>query len=106
MDNLSEIFIVHPRKRVERTPLYDWAGRPMPKYLDEVYKSYSVEKARAYRYWKQLSRELHGERFCITSHNYNFFTISFDFLNPETGEMMRAIATGRSSHAYYIDPSL
>lgn len=25
--------------------------------LDEVYKSYSVEKARAYRYWKQLSRE-------------------------------------------------
>lgn len=106
MADLDEIFTVHPRNRVCRTPLYDWAGRTMPRCLDEVYGSYSIAKAKAYRYWKQLSQELHGERFCITSHNSNFFSISFDFPNPETGEMMRAIATGRSAHAYYIDPSL
>lgn len=103
MANLNDIFVVHPRKRVGRTPLYDWAGRPMPKTLDEVYGSYSANKARAYRYWKQLSEDLQGERFCITSHTSQFFTISFDFPNPETGEMMRGIATGRSAHAYYID---
>lgn len=102
MVDLNEYFAVHPRKRICRTPLYDWAGRTMPRCLDEVYGSYSTAKAKAYRYWKQLSRE----RFCITAHNTNFFTISFDFPNPETGEMMRAIATGRSAHAYYIDFSL
>ena len=63
MGDLNEIFIVHPRKRVCRTPLYDYAGRSMPHCLDEVYGSYSINKAKAYRYWKQLSQELHGERF-------------------------------------------
>lgn len=106
MVDYRKLFIVHPRKRVGRTPLYDWAGRPMPHCLDEVYGSYSIHKAKAYRYWKHISRELHGERFCITAHTCNFFSISFDFPNPETGEMMRAIATGRSAHVYYIDPSL
>ena len=97
---------VHPRKRVERTPLYDWAGRPMPKTLDEVYGRYSSKKAYAYRFWRGVCEKLHGERFCITSHTCNFFSISFDFPHPDTGEMMRAIATGRSSHCYYINPEL
>lgn len=33
MANLNEWFTVHSRKRVDRTPLTDWAGRPMPKTL-------------------------------------------------------------------------
>ena len=47
MANLNEWFTVHPRKRVERTPLTDWAGRPMPKTLSDVYGSYSSKKAAA-----------------------------------------------------------
>ena len=106
MANLNDVFTIHPRKRVARTPLYDWAGKPMPISLGEVYQSYSDAKYRAWSWWYNYCRELHGDHFCITSHNCNFFTISFDFPNPETGEMMRAIATGRSAHAYYIDPAL
>nr|DAL84363.1 MAG TPA: hypothetical protein [Caudoviricetes sp.] len=44
MTNLNDCFTVHPRKRVARTPLYDWAGRPMPTELGDVYGSYSHKK--------------------------------------------------------------
>lgn len=47
MVKLNEWFTVHPRKRVGRTPLTDWAGRPMPNTLDDVYGSYSSKKAEA-----------------------------------------------------------
>lgn len=106
MPTIDSVFTIHPRKRVACTPLYDWAGRPLPISLGEVYKSYSDAKYRAWSWWYNYCKELHGVHFRITSHNSNFFTISFDFPNPETGEMMRGIATGMSAHAYYIDPAL
>ena len=97
---------VHPRKRMGRTPLVDYAGRPMPTTLDEVYGHYSTAKGRAYTYCKELCRRLDGERFCITGHNCMTFTVSFDFPNPYTGVMMRAIITRSYNHAYFIDPEL
>ena len=48
MAKLNEWFTVHPRKRVGRTPLTDYAGSPMPKTLDDVYGSYSSKKPAAY----------------------------------------------------------
>lgn len=106
MANLNEWFTVHPRKRVGRTPLTDWAGRPMPKTLNDVYGSYSSKKAEAYKYCRMLCNKFNGERFCIASHNDNVFTVDFDFQHPETGEMMRAHITPSYNHAYYIDSEL
>ena len=62
MANLNEWFTVHPRKRVDRTPLTDWAGRPMPKTLSDVYGSYSSKKAAAYEYCRMLCDKFNGER--------------------------------------------
>ena len=106
MANLNDCFTVHPRKRVARTPLYNRAGRPMPTKLGDVYGSYSHKKAAAYEYCRWLCRKFNGERFCITSHNTNIFTVDFDFPHPETGEMMHAHITPTYNHAYYIDPAL
>lgn len=103
MANLNEWFIVHPRKRVDRTPLTDWAGCPMPKTLSDVYGSYSSKKEAAYEYCRMLCDKFNGERFCIASHNSNIFTVDFDFPHPETGEMMHAHITPSCNHAYYID---
>lgn len=77
MANLNDVFTVHPRKRVARTPIYDRAGRPMPTKLSDVYGSYSDAKYRRWCWWYNYCKELHGERFCITSHNCSLFTISF-----------------------------
>lgn len=62
MANLNEWFTVHPRKRVGRTPLTDWAGRSMPKTLSDVYGSYSSKKAAAYEYCRMLCDKFNGER--------------------------------------------
>lgn len=45
MPAIDSVFTIHPRKRVARTPLYDWAGLPMPKTLHDVYGSYSSKKS-------------------------------------------------------------
>lgn len=103
MANLNKWFTVHSRKRVGRTPLTDWAGRPMPKTLSDVYGTYSSKKAEAYEHCRMLRDKFNGERFCIASHNGYVFTVDFDFPHPETGEMMRAHITPSCNHAYYIE---
>lgn len=69
MANLNEWFTVHPRKCVDRTPLTDWAGRPMPKTLSDVYGSYSSKKAAAYEYCRMLCDKFNGERFRKYAHD-------------------------------------
>ena len=103
MLDLVRDFEVHPRKRVSATPTHDWAGRPMPKTLGEVYGRYSDAKAYAYNYCRDLCRKYNGERFCITSANTFTFVVSFDFPHPETGEYMRAIITRKHNSAYYVE---
>ena len=67
MAKLNEWFTVHPRKRVGRTLLTDWAGRPMPKTLSDVYGSYSSRKATAYEYCRMLCDKLMASGFYHTS---------------------------------------
>lgn len=102
MLNLNSDFNVHPRKRISPTPTRDWAGRTMPRTLDEVYGRYSDAKRHAYDYCINLMRRYNGHNFAITSHNTFMFVVSFDFPNPETGEAMRAIITRDHNDAYFI----
>lgn len=99
---LTNDFKLHPRKRVNATPKTDWAGRPMPKKLSECYGSYSNDKQRAYNYCVDLCKKYDGFNFCITGYNTFTFTVSFDFMHPETGEYMRAIITRDYNNAYYV----
>lgn len=99
---LTNDFTVHPRKRVSATPITDWAGRPMPKTLDDCYGRYSYAKRRAYNYCVELCKKYDGFNLCITSYNTFCFTVSFDFIHPDTGEYMRAIITRAHNNAYYV----
>ena len=55
--------------------------------LEDVYKSYSVHKSRAWRYCEQLCMEYGGLDLKIVSHNCMMFTAGFIFPHPDTGEL-------------------
>ena len=96
-------FKFHPRKRVSALPNVDWSGRPFPTELDEVYGSFSDEKARAMRACKSACKDLQGRKFRITSHNTFGFCVAFEFANPETGELMVATMTRCNWDCYLVD---
>lgn len=93
---------VHPVKTVKATPTVDCAGRPMPTELDQCYGRYSTAKAAALEHCKSLCRDLNGRNLCIMSHNCMAFTVSFDYPDPETGELYRCIVTKDNTDAYRI----
>lgn len=102
INELNKYFRVHPRKRVSETPKHDAFGRELPQSIFEVYKKPSFAKQRAaFNCWA-LCERMGGFNFRIISHTCQFFTVSFDFPNPETGELMRAIMTGRNNDAYFV----
>lgn len=102
INELNEYFHVHPRKRVSETPTHDAFGRELPQSIFEVYKNPSLAKQRAaFNCWA-LCERMGGFNFRIISHTCQFFTVSFDFPNPVTGEHMRAIMTGRNNDAYFV----
>lgn len=70
--------------------------------LSDVYDRCSDEKRKAYEYCRKLYFETNGEGFAITSHNCQFFTCMWDFVNPDNGRPMRAHITPTYSHAYYL----
>lgn len=96
MLNLKHDFTVHPDMAA---PFVSAIGHT----LDDVYGSYSVAKAQAYRDCKELCEKYDGYGFCITSANTFMFTVSFDFINPDDNRPMRAIITRTYNHAYYLD---
>ena len=61
--------------------------------LEDVYNSYSVFKARAYQYCKELMWDLQGWGLKILSANSQAFTVGFEFVDPETSELMFAYIT-------------
>ena len=51
---------------------------------------------------RHLKNEFDGFDGGITSHNTFGFVYMFDFVNPDTGELMRAHITPYHNHAYYL----
>lgn len=102
IEEMNKYFRIHPRKRVSATPKLDSFGRELPQSIFEAYKKPSYAKQSAAFNCRVLCERMGGFNFRITSHTCQFFTVSFDFPNPETGEHMRAIMTGRNSDAYYV----
>ena len=54
--------------------------------LDDVYKSHSSAKARAWRYCLNLCEEKHGRGLKVISHNVDIFTAGFVFTDPIDGD--------------------
>lgn len=96
MLNVKHDFTVHPKATAP-------CVRAIGHTLDDVYGRYSIEKARAYTYCKELCYRYDGYNFCITPANTFAFTVSFDFINPDDNRPMRAIITRNYNHAYYLD---
>lgn len=61
--------------------------------LEDVYKTYSVFKARAWKYCIDLMSDLNGWCPKVLSANSQAFTVGFEFSDPETGEAMFAYIT-------------
>ena len=95
MLNINDDFTIHPRAKA---PAMRLAGYT----LDDVYERPSVHKRLAFDYCKRLCERYGGWDFRISSHNTMTFTVMFDFQNPDTGELMRAVITRDYNRAYYI----
>lgn len=95
MLNIRHDFTVHPRAKAPRMHVDGYL-------LEDVYKCPSVNKRRAFAHCKDLCERYGGRNFCISSHNTNEFCVMFDFVHPETGELMRAYITRSHKHAYYL----
>lgn len=72
---------------------YNYAMKKDNYSLDCVYGSYSVFKAQAERYCRELCRKYNGYDFRIASYNTMQFTVTFKFIEPVTGEIMIAYIT-------------
>lgn len=96
MLNVKRDFTIHPKAAAPSV-------RAIGHTLDDVYGSYSIKKARAYTYCKELCSRYDGHDFCITSANTFAFTVSFDFINYDDNRPMRAFLTRTYNHAYYLD---
>ena len=91
---------VHPNKLVcDKTP------RTHVTSVREVYARPSDKKKYYNEFYMNVCSQLDGFDFRITSHSCNFFTCAWYFVNPVNGRPMVAIATGKTTQAWYIDPT-
>lgn len=95
MLNINHDFTVHPRAKAPAMRVDGYT-------LEDVYGRMSDNKCRAFAYCKRLCERYCGWDFCISSHNNMMFTVMFDFMHPDTGELMRAYITRSYNHAYYL----
>lgn len=75
------------------------------KTLADVYKTYSSSKNDAYRKWVYLCTVFNGFGLSVTSHNPDFFSIAFKFVDKSYNQPCICIATGKSAHVYKLDES-
>lgn len=75
----------------------NWEGT----YLSDVYGSWSGAKERAWRECYEKCEAAHGWNFHICSHNGWAFSVAWEFINPESDEVMTQIET--ASGTYIID---
>lgn len=92
-DEMRRDFTCHPKAC---PPCYYNEGE----FLDDVYRSYSADKARAYRYCRELCDKYDGFGFRITGHNCNMFSVGFDF--EANGRTYRAHITKAYNHLYVL----
>lgn len=95
MSNINEDFTVHPHSSAPSMRIDGYT-------LDDVYERPSAAKRHAFAYCKKLCDAYGGWDFCISAHNCMTFSVMFDFMHPETGELMRAYITKTYNHAYYL----
>lgn len=69
--------------------------------LDDVYGRYSSAKASAMRDCKEWCKQDNGYNFHIISHCSNFFSVAWNYNEPNTGEIMTRIET--ASNTYIVD---
>ena len=69
--------------------------------LSDVYGRYSSAKASAMRDCKEGCNAVNGQNFRIISHNGWGFSVAWEYVNEETGEIMTRIET--PSCTYIID---
>lgn len=71
--------------------------------LSDIYGRYSSAKASAMRDCKAWCNATNGKNFRIISHNGWGFSVAWEYVNDETGEIMTRIETPSST--YIIDGS-
>ena len=69
--------------------------------LDDVYGRYSSAKASAMRDCKEWCEADNGYNFHICSHTAQAFSVTWNYMNKDTGEVMTRIET--SCNTYIID---
>lgn len=71
--------------------------------LSDIYGSWSSAKASAMKDCKEWCDAVNGDNFHIISHNGWGFSVAWEYVNEETGEVMTRIET--PSCTYIIDGS-
>lgn len=61
--------------------------------LDDAYSKPSKAKRGIWESWKRFARSVNATDFRVLSSNTYHFIIGFEFVNPETGELLRAKIT-------------
>lgn len=61
--------------------------------LYDAYSKPSKSKRGIWESWHQFAKSVNAEDFRVLYSNSFSFTIGFDFINPDTGEIMRAKIT-------------
>lgn len=69
-----------------------------PLTLNDVYKSYSVEKLHAWEYCERKCFKMNGRRLTVLSWNTSVFTAAFEYTNPDTGVRMLHVETHANSY--------
>lgn len=77
----------------------NWEGTE----LWHVYGSMSSAKCEAMEWCKKKCEEMKGYDFHICSHNSHRFSVAWNYVNEETGEVMTRIET--ADNTYVIDGS-
>ena len=77
-------------------------NRATATYLDEVYTSFSSAKARADRECKEKMLAMNGKNYRIISHNSNFFTCAWIYLNEDNKKCLN-VETARYTYQFLID---
>ena len=85
------------KKQMERQARvhYEAWKRSKDYALESAYKSFSVYKARAWRYCQEKQSELNGRELKVIAHNSQIFTAGFEYCDENVG----------TAKFYYITPS-